>query len=164
MCSENSEIIVMILEGNCRACIELSNVLWGIDLGFCFLPWHIFGGYLLLLACCRLFVLFCFLQFFNSRGISVNSAGIIINTTITRETDMFLLAQNISNIKLGFMEIIQLTYFAGLLAGFCMLYTAGCQIQCKSTNQICVRICVSYHDKNLTRLTITINCLQFLFN
>ena len=92
------------------------------------------------------------------------SAGIIINTTITRETDMFLLAQNISNIKLGFMEIIQLTYFAGLLAGFCMLYTAGCQIQCKSTNQICVRICVSYHDKNLTRLTITINCLQFLFN
>ena len=36
-----------------------------------------------------------------------------------------------------------------------ILLKAGCQIWCKSTNQIRVTICVSYHDENLSRLMFT---------
>ena len=40
-----------------------------------------------------------------------------------RETVVFLLALNISNIELSFMEIIQLTCVTSWLAGYCTVYT-----------------------------------------
>ena len=83
---------------NCRVCIALSSVLWGIDLTFYvfFFGTSFLVDVVFLFAYCSRFVLFCFLRFFNSRArASFLSAGIIINTTIMRETDMFPLAQNV---------------------------------------------------------------------
>ena len=40
-----------------------------------------------------------------------------------REAGVFFLVLNISNIGLGLMEIIHLTYVANWLAGFCMVFT-----------------------------------------